>query len=153
MSRRAGKNGIAWENRFERPTLGRLLAGLSKEHASVVNHARKGLLSVNGSRELLIWYGLPWRWTFAYQAPDSDRPWGFIIPRPALPGLCLPIGDELVGALVEAGLSRFVRSGLANAPRVGRTYWAQWDLASKLQADELLHIARRRHEEQFATVA
>jgi hypothetical protein len=153
MSRRAGRNGIAWENRFETPTIPRLLAGLLREPAAVVNHARKRLNEATRSTELLVWYGPPWRWTIAYQTPGSVHPWAFIIPRPAQPLLALPLDHDVVASLVRTGLSKLIRSGLTAAPRVGDTYWTEWDLTTKPQAEEILRLAMKRFEAGLATVA
>jgi hypothetical protein len=153
MSRKAASFRIAWEDRFSTPTVSKLLSALSREHAALVNHARKRLQAADESSEIALWCGVPWRWTLAYLPKDGGRPWAYLVPRPAGPLLGLPLASEQLQHCAGVKLSKHVRDGIAYAPRVGRTCWTQWDLIGKAQTDEILSIAHRCRQLAPATVA
>lgn len=153
MPRRAASARTPWESRFDTPTLSRLLAGLSREHASLVTHARKALLAAAPGPETIAWQGLPWRWAILMWGDSTVRPWAYIVPQPQRPRLALPLHVDLLATLREHSLSRYARTGLAAAPRVGSICWAEWDLESPEQTAELIAIASRQFEPSLATVA
>lgn len=153
MSRKVVNARLVWEDRFQTPTCALLLAGLSREHAAVVSRARKALLTSPGGTEAVVWHGLPWRWTLVYRMKPSARPFAYIIPQPARPRVALPLEVRLIDSLSPRQLTRTLRDGLAAGVQVGSICWAQWDLTSAAQCDEIVALVRMRFEQSLAPVA
>jgi hypothetical protein len=146
-------NRIPWEDRFGAPSADALVAGVGAEHQANTSAARLALLAAGAGLEETAWYGPPWCWALAYRAAKDDRPWAYLIPRPDRPRIALPLGIELLTGLSIRRLSKYVREGLAAAPQVEGVIWAEWDLLSEPQTEELLSIARKRFEDSLAPVA
>ncbi len=147
MSRKYVKPRIAWEDRFASPDASDLLEPLAKNHAALVQLVRDGLVGLGDVTESIVWHGVPWRWTFAFASEaEPERPWAYLVPQPGKPLLALPLTSELIAALPMRKLSKSVRDGLTLASLVGGVYWPQWPLVGRAQVEELVGIARRRHE-------
>lgn len=146
MSRKQAKPRIAWEDRFARPSVGELLEPFAKHQATLIEHIREELLALEGVRETIIWRGT-WRWTFAYTADgDGERPWAYVVPQPGRPLVAIPLNPDAIAALPLRRLSKAVRDGIALAARVGDVAWPQWEPLGRGQADELLTVAKKKHE-------
>ncbi len=63
----------AWEDRFNRPTIGALRAALSPDAAKLFNQLRRQLLAVDGVTEGFNWQGVCWRWTIEYYTDSARR--------------------------------------------------------------------------------
>ena len=147
MSRRAVKPRIAWEDRFASPDASDLLAPFTKTQAILVESIREGLAELGDVAESIVWHGVPWRWTFAFATEgEPERPWAYLVPQPGRPLLAMPLSAEIVSALPMRKLSKSVRDGLTLASLVGGVYWPQWPLIGRSQVEELIGIARRRHD-------
>jgi hypothetical protein len=147
MSRKAVKPRIAWEDRFAAPDADDLLAPFPKYQAAFIEQIREGMSGLGGVVESIVWHGVPWRWTFAYASEaEPERPWAYLVPQPGRPLLAMPLTAEVIAALPMKKLSRPVRDGIALAALVGGVYWPQWPLTARSQVEELILIARRRHE-------
>ena len=147
MSRKAVKPRIAWEDRFASPDASDLFAPFPKAQAALLEQVREGMAALGGVVESIVWHGVPWRWTFAFASEsEPERPWAYLVPQPGRPLLAMPLTGEVIGMLPMRRLSRPVRDALALAALVGGVYWPQWPLTSRTQVDELIGIARRRHE-------
>ena len=97
--------------------------------------------------ESIVWHGVPWRWTFAFASEsEPERPWAYLVPQPGRLLLAMPLTHEQIASLPMRKLSKPVRDALALAARVGGVYWAQWPLTARAQVEELIVIARKRHE-------
>lgn len=147
MSRKAPKPRMAWEDRFATPDADDLLRGFHRHHTALIQQAREGILALGEVTESIVWRGVPWRWTFAFsEEGEAERAWAYLIPQPGRPLLAIPLTAEHVDGLPMKRLSKSVRDGIGLAAMVGGVYWAQWDLTSRPQVDELIGIARRRRE-------
>jgi hypothetical protein len=145
--RRGIRERIAWEDRFTAPTVDELLAGFGKQQLQLIEHAREGLLGFEGVTERVTWLGIPWRWTLAYGVDGSgDRPWAYLVPQPGKPLLALPMNADMVKALPMRRLPKFIRDVIAFSPRVAGVHWLQWELTGRGMVDEVLSLARRKHE-------
>src|SRR3954463_5798839 len=141
MSSPAHKTRIAWMDRFRTPTVDELFSPFNKQLGAVLEHIRTRVLEVEGAKEEISWQGV-WRWTLVYRTPvEPERGWAYLVLDPAKPRLAVPIGDDLVSELPVKKLSKFVRDGLAHAPMVDGLRWAQWEVLTKTQADEILTLA------------
>lgn len=145
MHRRTPKPRSCWEDRYRQPALPELVGLLSKQHASLLEAARDALVALEGVSESIEWRGTPWRWTLSYQL-DPGRPVAFLVPQPARPRMAIPLSDDLAAALTSRKFSKPVRDAVVFAPRVGEVLWPAWELQSRTQIDELIELARRKHE-------
>lgn len=136
------KPRAAWEDRFRTPTAEELLGALGKQLSSLTIAVRDRMTSLTGCHEELTWHGIPWRWTFVYRSEARpDRAVSYLVPQPSKPFLVLPISQDAIGKIPLRKLSRPVRDSLGAASLINGFYWAQWDLQSRAQLDELLLIA------------
>jgi len=154
MARKWLKPRLAWEDRFAMPEASDLLGRFHRQHSSLIQQAREGLRALGDVTESIVWRGVPWRWTFAYSDEgEQERSWAYLVPQPGRPMLAIPLTAEQVDALPMKRLSKSVRDGIMLAATVGGVYWAQWELTSRPQVDELIGIARRRRESSTAATA
>lgn len=130
----------AWHDQFTQPTPEGLLAPFEGPVADGLEVLR-GMLAGAGLREHVTHMGIPWRWCFAYlDAPDAD-PFAHLIPEPGRPQLSLPLPEALIESLKIRRMSKTIRDGLIHARMVGRVVWAEWDITSRPQAEELARLA------------
>lgn len=125
-----------WENRFLRPTVESLLGEVVKPAAQYASGFREGMLSLEGVAEELAWHGIPWRWSFVFRVEAS--PVAYLVPSPAKPLVCIPTPPAAIVGLPPKKLAKALREVVTAAPLVGGAHWAQWELSSKSQCDELL---------------
>lgn len=137
----------AWTDRFRAPSVEELKQPLGKQLGQLLEATRQRLVDFAGVREELSWQGIPWRWTLVYRwDAEPDRPWAYVIPEPGKPRLALPLSAELIARLPARKLSKPVRDGIVHATEVASVRWAQWELTSKAQLEEILSIAGAKHE-------
>jgi hypothetical protein len=143
MPRTATRSVPAWEDQFLVPRASDLLGGLSRPFAALAETIRTRCLSGEDVTEHVGWHGVAWRWTLEYRTdPDRRSAWVYLIPRPAKPLICVPFPADLLEVALAARISRAVREGLVSAPRVGNTFWPQWELVSRSALDEVLMVAQ-----------
>jgi hypothetical protein len=133
----------AWEDRYRTPTVQGLLLALDKPQLDLVQWVRAALCGMDGVEEALSWQGIPWRWTLSYAAASGERPWAYLVPQPTRPLLALPLDPEVVAEVAERKYSKLIKDGVLLAPVVGGVRWTHWELTSKMQAEEVLALARR----------
>lgn len=135
------KPRAAWEDRFRRPTVDELLSGLNKQLLGLADAWRERMAEA-GLREELSWQGIPFRWTLVYRSEARpDRAVAYLVPQPVKAYLSIPIASDAVSRLPMRRLSKAVRDSLGAASLVNGQYWAQWELTSKAQLEELALIA------------
>ncbi len=133
-----------WHDRFTRPSVEGLLACLEEGHRAAFEAAREALSGLPGVREELVHMGVPWRWCLRYTTEGDDR-FAFLVPEPGKPLLSLPLPEAFLEGLPLRRLSRGVRDGLTHARLVGGVVWAEWELTSRTQAEELTQLAQQKH--------
>lgn len=147
MKLKHAKLRIAWEDRFQTPKLDELMAELAKHQFQLVEQVREALLAFGGVNEKIVWQGIPWRWTLAYGLDGmNDKPWAYIVPQPGKAVLAIPMGNDMVAALPMRKLPKFVRDAVTLSPKVAGVHWMQWELTSRAQVEELVALAKRKHE-------
>jgi hypothetical protein len=144
MNRRASKQRNCWEDRFRAPTFSELRGVLNKPHEHLLEVARERLIGLEGVQESIEWRGIPWRWTLAYAV--EGRSLAYLVPQPGRPRMAIPLADDLLAAMDLRKASKLVRDAIVFAPRVGDVIWPAWDLQNRAQIDELVGVARRKHE-------
>lgn len=152
MHRRARYARPAWEDRFAMPSREDLLEAFGRQQRHLIDLMSERLLSLESVEESLSWRGIPWRWTLAYcMEGETDRPWAYLVPRPGKPLFAMPIMSDTIDLLDARKLSRVLRDGLAAAVNVAGVRWPQWELTGKPLTEELLALAKRRHDALLAT--
>jgi hypothetical protein len=147
VSRKAPKPRIAWEDRFQQPGADDLLTPFHKQHSFLLTHAREGLSTLGGVVESIEWRGVPWRWSFVYRIEDDgERPWAYLVPQPGKPILALPLDASLASSSAVRRMSRGVRDTILFSTQVGGVCWPQWELSSRPQLEEVLSLAKRKHD-------
>ena len=146
MARTFLRPRLAWEDRYRQPAVADLLAPFNKPIKDLLEVARERLRSFEGMTEEVSWQGIPWRWTFVYRFRDEmPRAWAYLIPDPAKPQIALPLMPEVTETLRIRRLSRFIRDRIVFASQVNGVRWAQWEVSSKSQLDEILELAACKH--------
>lgn len=141
------KTRLAWEDQFRIPTLDELRNHYPKQLGNLISLARERFLAFEGIEEEIVWQGLPWRWTLTYRCPeDPTRAWAYLVPDPEKPKISMPLTQEMVGALPMRRLKKYVRDGVVFARRVENVYWATWEVTNRVQLDEVLDLAKRKHQ-------
>lgn len=143
---------IAWLDRFVEPKDETLVDSLNRQVAPAFEHARDMLKASGTLHETIAWQGV-WNWTFTYTNGQPDKPVAYLVPDPVRPRLALAFPDHLIPKLTLKKLSKSVRDGLAHAPVVGAVRWAQWDIQSKAQIEEILTLVEARLAESRAVTA
>ncbi len=146
MARTIQKPRLAWEDRFRKPSVDDLLEPFNKPVRHLIDLARERLSGFDGMTEEVAWQGIPWRWTFVYRFRDeAPRAWAYLVPDPVKPQIALPLIPEVTETLRIKRLSRFIRDRIVFATQVNGVRWAQWEIASKGQLDEVLELAACKH--------
>jgi hypothetical protein len=143
MAATATKDRPAWMDRYRAPSFDELMAPFNKQNTTIIEHARAKLLAIEGLKEEVSWQGV-WRWTLVYRLASDERGWAYLVPNPTKPRIAVPVTDELIAELPMKKLSRLVRDGLVHAPTVDGVRWAQWELQSRTQTDEILSLAMHK---------
>lgn len=141
------KSRDPWKDRFRTPTFEDLVAPNSRQFATLLESARQKLLEFSGIRDEVAWQGIPWRWAVVFRwEAELSRPWAYLVPEPGKPRLVLPLPADVVARLPARRLTKPTRDGIVHAAEVAGVHWAQWDLTSRSQLDELMVIAGMKHE-------
>ena len=97
--------------------------------------------------ETIEWRGVPWRWSFVYRIEgDWERPWAYLVPQPGKPILAIPLSATMAGSATVRKLSRGLRDAILFSTQVAGVSWPQWELTSRPQLEEILGLARKKHE-------
>lgn len=140
----SGKTRSSWQDRFKTPTIDQLVGELNRQNAAVIEHARDRLSSGAGLSEELRWQGV-WRWTMLYRAPsDNGLASIYVVPDPTKLRMAVLMPEDRIAELPLKKLSKFIRDGLLHAPVVDGLRWAQWEVQTKSQVDEVLALAAMR---------
>jgi len=145
MARKTTAPLSPWEDRFSRPSTETLLGALAEGELELVNLARQAFRD-SGRAEHLEWLGVSWKWSFAYRRDRGDQGWGFLVPQPGSPRICLPVPPALLARAGSLNLPRSIRDALIFAPDVGGVRWPEWKLANRSSLDDVLQLARAKDE-------
>jgi hypothetical protein len=152
MSRKGIKLRPVWEDQYTLPKRADLLDPMAKPQRAIVDLMRERLLTLPSVEEVLSWRGIPWRWTFGYSLEgDPSPPFAYLIPSPTKPMFSMPFSVEEAKRLEVIKISRPVRESIGLSMQVAGVHWPQWELTSKTLAEELITLARKRHESRLAT--
>jgi hypothetical protein len=151
MTRRL-KARSPWEDRYRTPTAPELAEALGKQNEQLLLAAKERLLALESIQERVVWRGIPWRWTLAYELDaDPSRALAFLIPQPARPQLSIPMPGEFVGQLPLKRLSKVIRDAIVFSANVAGVHWPTWELTNKTFIEELIGLCRRKHDFLLST--
>ncbi len=139
---------IAWDDRFNRPTVSRLRAGLDDKSTQLFDVLRSHLLELDGVTEGFAWRGDCWRWTIEYRIKRSEDPLAIVIPSPTDLQLAVPMDRKFAQTLNPRRMKRAVRDGVDLAQDPFDTRWGVWSIHAEGLLEDVVELVERklRHE-------
>ncbi len=139
---------LAWEDRFNRPTVSRLRTALNRDSARLFDQLRRDLLGIDGVSETFAWHGACWRWTIEYHTEHSEEPLAVMVPSPTDLQLTVPLERDFVRSLPIRRMKRPLRDGVSLAQEPFDTRWGVWSLQSEGLLDDLVDLLelKLRHQ-------
>lgn len=132
-----------WHERYSTPRLEQLTARYVPPTSDLLLPLLGGLRAIEGGTEELRWFGIPWRWSLGFRhALDLGREWAVVVLKPEKPDLVVPLTHAALERFPSRRFSRAIRDGIVHAPQVAGVFWAQWELSSRAQVDELLDLLK-----------
>ncbi len=131
---------LAWEDRFNRPTIAKLRAGLDADASPLFDVLRRHLLGIDGASESFAWHGDCWRWTIEYYTEHSDEPLAVVVPSPADLQLAVPLEREFVRTLSLRRMKRSVKDGIGLAQDPFDTRWGVWSVQNETLLEDLVDL-------------
>jgi hypothetical protein len=135
-----GYERVAWEDRFNRPTVERLKVPLGAAATKLFDRLRHDLRSLEGVTESFAWHGDCWRWTIEFHTQHSDDPLAVLIPSPLDLQLAVPLDRDFVRSLPQRRMKRSVRDGIGLAEDPFDTRWGVWSVQSGGLRDDLVDL-------------
>ena len=135
---------IAWEDRFNRPTVTQLKAGLDKPAGKLFEHLRRHFLELDGVSEGFAWHGDCWRWTVEYRTKHSDDPLAVLVPSPADFQLAVPLDPDFIQSLPMRRMKRALRDGVGLAQEPFDTHWGVWSINAESLIDDLIDLVESK---------
>lgn len=121
-----------WQTRFEIPTPGALLAGLTDPGAAEA----RSLCDRFGPGQVR-WHGERWCWTVALPVPSGEL---ILIPNPVSPRLGIRLATGYFAERPPESLPKPARDLLDGAVCVGDWTWTEWRLDSVGAAGAILGV-------------
>jgi len=140
MPRTANYNRLAWNDRFNCPTVAALRAGMKSAARSLFDKLHKHLGEYERLNETVAWYGDSWRWVVEYRVSREPEPFAVIVPSPEELQLGVPTSPKFAEKIASRRFKRAVRDGLDLASEPFDTRWAVWPVGSASMLVELLHL-------------
>jgi hypothetical protein len=142
----------AWEDRYHTPTVSELVGAVGKPQCDLLEWVRQQFRELDGVRELVVWQGIPWRWSLTYSV-HRNQPWVYLVPQPGKPAIAIPLSQELAAEVAAKKFSKAIKDAVALAPLVGSIRWVQCDLTARTQGEDLVALARRAYEDVLMPAA
>jgi hypothetical protein len=138
----------SWEDRFNRPTVGRLRSGLDGNSTKLFDRLRRHLLEIEGVSEGFAWQGDCWRWTIEYRTKLSKEPLAILIPSPVDLQLAVPMDRKFARTLTARRMKRAVRDGVDLAQEPFDTRWGVWSIHAEGLLEDVVDLVelKLRHE-------
>jgi len=139
-----------WEDRWAKPELEQLLAPLDEQRRKVVDILIELIKSFDGVALSVIWHGTAWKWTLQFSLYDTDGnlidTLAYLVPKPEVPVLCVPLRAKTVEKLPLKRLNRYVRDSIRVSKRAVDIYWAVWTPSAVTETDHLRDLIKRCHK-------
>lgn len=143
----AQKTVEAWQDRWNRPSLKDLLAGL-KAHQSRNFEILMALMDEREETEQsIIWYGPSWKWTVRYlwnKGKGEPIQFAYFIANVEQPIICMPMTQAFVETVPVRRLSKFVRESLKSSKQAVDLIWGSWTPGPESEANQLGDLVKRR---------
>lgn len=139
-----GYERVAWEKRFNRPTVEKLREALEPESAALFDALRDHLVGLDGVTEDFSWKGDCWRWTLEYQTDHSDDPLAVLVPSPADLQLAVPLEPNFTRSLPTRRMKRAVRDGLDLAQEPFDTRWGVWSIQAESLLKDVIGLVQQK---------
>lgn len=130
-----------WTDRFNKPSIADLFQQYEGSPRSLADEALTTLESLATKSPKIEWKGPSWRWSITFRKPKQTEPWGYLVPTPVWPTVAMPVPDDIAQTILKPRTSKFLRETLMLASQVGPTRWAQWQVQSKAQLQDVLKLA------------
>ena len=134
----------AWEDRFNRPTVERLMEPLGAAASKLMARLRRDLLSLDGVTETFAWHGDCWRWTIEFYTKHSDDPLAVLVPSPLDLQLAVPMDRKFVNSLPQRRMKRSIREGIGLAQDPFDTRWGVWSVQSGGLREDLVDLVEMK---------
>lgn len=151
MSTRDSNFRSAWEDRWSKPDADDLLEVLPETARTSLHKFVEGLGGLEGIDRQVIWYGEAWRWTVEYtlsadvhENVASSQTACYIVPNLETPIVCVPLEAPVLERLPIRRLARTVREGIRSAKCAVSIHWATWRPTSKVEAEALTDLVKRK---------
>jgi hypothetical protein len=142
----------AWDDRFNRPTVGALrgaLPELARDHFDLI---RSNLLAIEGASEDFAWQGDCWRWTIEYRTKHSKQPLAVLVPSPTDLQVAVPMDLEFIRSLPIRRMKRSVRDGIDLAQEPFDTRWGVWSIQSPGLIEDVVDLVEQMLQHQAQRV-
>lgn len=135
---------IAWDDRFNEPTIDQLRAALGSEARPLFDLARDRLRKLPDATEQFGWHGDCWRWAVEYRVKTRDEPVALLIPSPLDLQLAVPLDRAFVASLSRRQLKRTIRDGIDLVCEPFNTRWGSWPLSAASMVDDLIGLIEQK---------
>ncbi len=146
QQKRRRKPRQAWDDRFNKPVVERLRAGLPSAGGSLFDDARAELLAIEECREAIVWHGLCWKWTLEYTVGPATKPLAVLIPNPVDLQIAVMVQPDFIKRVWRRPMKRALRDGLELAAAPFDTEWGVWSISSQSFLDEVMDLIREKIE-------
>lgn len=133
-----------WIDRFNRPTVDRLVAELPAANIQLFKLSRRMLHDAGLRFESVAWHGECWKWTIEFRPFASAEMGAVIVPAPENLQLALPVAREFVDSLPMRRLKKAVREGLELASHPFDTRLAIWSISTSSLLGDLQDLLNRQ---------
>ncbi len=150
MVRNTPANRSPWEDRWSQPTAEQLLATLKPHHTKLLGLISEHLLSLEGVRSEVIWYGTAWKWTVSFPLTDSRGrqldTLCHLVPNRELPLVSVPMSVSFIEHLPMKRLKKYVRDGIRGGRFAVAIHWASWTPNNQADVLCLADLFKRKHK-------
>jgi len=152
MSSKAINKLSPWEDRWKQPESDVLLSAFEDHPRKVLQTLIDQIEAFEGIARTLVWYGDSWKWCWQFdlESPNNSeaRIFGYLVPNPETPLLCITLDEELVAQLPMRRLHRFIREGIrqSQAKCAVKIFWATWSPTAMTETEQLMDLVKRKYK-------
>ncbi len=139
-----GYERSAWEDRFNRPTVELLRAGVRGQPRRLFDSLHRQLGDLDEVTVDLAWHGACWRWTIEYRTSLAEEPLAVLIPSPDNLQVAMPLDRDFVSSLPLGRMTRALRDGLNLAQEPFDTRWGIWSIGASGLVDDVMDLVERK---------
>ncbi len=153
MTKTSYSTRLPWQDRWTEPTLEQLLDPIKPKeaHFKALNSVMSGIEGYEGIERRIIWMGDGWQWCIEYlledhheSGPEQPDAFGYIIPDPEQPVLCIPLSDGNIEQIPLRRVNRFIRDQIRSAKCSVEIHWCKWSPSAQTEVDHLMDLVKRK---------